>query len=99
MDEENTILDNLRNQIDNTDNEIMILIKRRLQTSRKIAEYKLKNGMEIYQPEREQEIVNKLISKATTMNINSRFITKIFDEIFEESKKIQQILFDKKKNN
>jgi len=97
MDEKINILENLRNQIDNNDNEILLLIKRRLQTSKKIAEYKIKNDLEIFQPGREQEIINKLISKSTTMNINSRFVTKIFDEIFEESKKIQQEVFNKNK--
>ncbi len=77
----------------------MILIKRRLQISRKIAEYKLKNNLKIFQPNREQEIINKLISKSTTMNINSMFITKIYDEIFNESKKIQENIFNKNKLN
>jgi len=96
---EETILDKLRGQIDNTDNEILILLKRRFQTVKKIADYKLRNDLDTHQPDREQEIINKIVGKSMTMEINSRFITRVYDEIFTESKKLQEEFLSKKKQN
>lgn len=90
------MLDKLRGQMDNTDNEIMILLKRRIQTSRKIAQYKLKNNLEIYQRERENQVINEKISKAINMDLDKEFVLDLFERIILESKKEQQKVMDKK---
>ena len=93
---EDNMLDKLRGQMDNTDNEIMILLKRRIQTSRKIAQYKLKNNLEIYQRERENQVINEKISKAINMDLDKEFVLDLFERIILESKKEQQKVMDKK---
>ncbi len=84
-----------REQLDNIDNEIIYLVKRRLQVVQKIGKYKNENNMEIYQPDREAEMFNKLSAKAVTMGINENFIQNLFDIIIEESKKEQKKAIDK----
>lgn len=96
--EEYNMLTKLREQIDNTDNEILILIKRRLQTAKKIAQYKVKNNMEIFQKDREDQVFNEKISKAINMDLDKDFIINLFEIIIEESKKEQQKIFDKESN-
>ncbi len=92
------MLEMYRNQIDNVDNELMILLKRRFQTAKKIADYKMKNNLEIENLSREDEIIRKMSSKATVMGIHDGFVREIFDRIIEESKRIQKEYVDKKSN-
>lgn len=84
------ILEKLREQIDNIDNEIMILIKRRLQTSKKVAEYKFKNEMEVFDEQREMEIIKDKSSRASAMKLDDAFVREIFEILIEESKKEQE---------
>ena len=93
---DDNMLDKLRGQIDNTDNEIMILLKRRIQTSRKIAQYKIKNNLKFYQQERENQVINDKISRAINMDLDKEFILDLFERIILESKKEQQKVMDKK---
>lgn len=92
---EETLLDRYRAQLDNVDNEIIYLIKRRFQVTQKIAKYKKENNMEIYQPDREQEIFNILCSKAITMKLDENFIQDLFGLIIDESKKQQEKIISK----
>ena len=51
----------LRKKIDEIDNKLLILLKERLEVSKKIGEIKKKNNMPIYDPVREQEIIEMSI--------------------------------------
>jgi len=91
-------LEMLRGQIDNVDNEIMILLKRRLQIVKKVAEYKLKNDMEIFQSSREIELLKDKSSKAITMGMKDSVIRELFEIILDESKRQQELVVSKKLN-
>lgn len=84
------LLESLRSQLDRTDEEILFLIKRRLQTAKKIAQYKFKNEMEIFQPERENQLMNDRISKGHNMQLNQEFVIDLFELLVKESKDFQQ---------
>jgi len=94
---ENT-LDMLRGQIDNSDAEIMILLKRRFQTVKKVAEYKLKNDVEIFQSAREIALLKDKASKAITMGMQDSFVRELFEIILEESRRQQELVVLKAKN-
>ena len=94
---ENT-LDMLRGQIDNSDAEIMILLKRRFQTVKKVAEYKLKNDVEIFQSAREIALLKDKASKAITMGMKDSFVRELFEIILEESRRQQELVVLKAKN-
>ncbi len=96
--DEPTILDKLRLQIDNTDNEILYLIKRRFQTIKKIAKYKLEHNLEIEDLNREDAIMLDKTRKSITLNLNESFTRELFEIILQESK-IQQRDFIEKKQN
>ena len=51
----------LRKKIDEIDDKLLILLKERLEVSKKIGEIKKKNNMPIYDPVREQEIIEMSI--------------------------------------
>lgn len=51
----------LRKKIDEIDDKLLILLKERLVVSKKIGEIKKKNNMPIYDPVREQEIIEMSI--------------------------------------
>lgn len=89
------ILEKLREQIDRTDEEILILIKRRFQTAKKIAKYKKTNNMQIEDLDRETLLIFERIKKATTMNLPESFVRDIFELVLDQSKKIQKEEFEK----
>ena len=89
------ILENLRLQIDNCDNEIMLLLKRRMQTAKKIAEAKQKLNMEIFQPEREEILIKTRVSKGKEYLFSENFTKKLFQVIMDESKREQEKLIEK----
>ena len=51
----------LRKKIDEIDDKLLILLKERLAVSKKIGEIKKRNNMPIYDPVREQEIIEMSI--------------------------------------
>ncbi|NGX34613.1 MAG: hypothetical protein K1060chlam1_00966 [Candidatus Anoxychlamydiales bacterium] len=75
------MLDKLRDQIDEIDDQIIPLLEKRLKLAKEIKKYK----KEITNSNREQKILDK---------INSKYIKDIYKTIFKNSKKIQRNLDD-----
>jgi len=80
-------LEKQRNIINKIDKRILNLLEKRFITVKNIADYKKKNGLNIFQPDREKEIIKKLIKE--TQILNNEFVEKLYRLIFRESKKIQ----------
>lgn len=93
-----TILEKLREQVDNTDKEILYLIKRRLQTIKKIAKYKFENNLKIEDLDREDKVILDKTRLSITLNLNESFIREIFETIVKESKVVQKDFIDSKTN-
>ncbi len=55
-------LEELRKDIDKIDNELKELFFKRMSVSKKIAELKKMTGDEIYKPDREKEVVARLVA-------------------------------------
>lgn len=86
--DENTVNDNLtglRKQIDNLDDQLMELLARRMQVCREIGEYKKAHNMTVRQANRYDEILNKRAVQGKLSNMSQDFITKVFENIHEES--------------
>lgn len=88
-------LESLRHQIDNCDKEIMMLLKRRFQTAKKIAEVKQRLDMEIFQPEREEKVIKYRVSVGKEYLFSENFTKKLFQVIMDESKREQEKLIEK----
>ena len=57
-------LNELRNEINQIDDEILRLFLRRMDAAEQVADYKRENGLPIYQPQREREILKNAAEKA-----------------------------------
>lgn len=83
-------LQNLRNQIDDIDEAVIKLLSGRLAVVQKIAEYKNKHGLDIYQQTREAEIFKK-ISAGSEQSGQREYILQIYAEILRASRAAQKI--------
>ncbi|MBP1912804.1 chorismate mutase [Thermococcus stetteri] len=70
----------LRRRIDEIDEEIISLLYERLEIARKIEEVKLKSGLPIYDPEREEEV----------LRWTGQF-REVFEAILEVSRDVQRL--------
>ena len=80
-------LEKFRKKIDEIDTELLDLLNKRGEFVKEIGEYKKKNKMEIYQPNREKEVIERLQKSTTILNPNS--IKSIWKEIMGACKVIE----------
>jgi chorismate mutase len=71
-------LDKLREAIDQIDDELIKLLEKRMAIVDEVVEFKRTHDKDIYDQDREQEIINKLKQK-----INNKRIEPIIIEMFE----------------
>ena len=75
-----------RKEINNIDNKIFKLFKKRFQVSRKIGNYKKKNKLKVIDFKRENQLIKKAVKKS---KLSKNFIKKLYSLIFNESRRIQ----------
>jgi len=80
-------LDHLRKEIDQIDEQIIILINKRAQTSKKIGEIKQQQNISVLQPDRELNVINHVQSLATDITPNNVAI--IWKEIMSACRQVQ----------
>ncbi len=90
MNNEDGLLE-LRNTLDNIDNELITLLNKRMQTVHKVGELKAKSGGAIYRPEREKAIIERLTKLSQEQNgvLNKDAIEALFLEIFAISRNLE----------
>ena len=76
----------IRDEIDNIDNQIIELFKQRMNCSKKVAEYKLENGMQIFNAEREMQILDAVEERAGIYGGSAR---QLYSTIMEISRALQ----------
>lgn len=87
------LLDDYRAQIDEINKQMQELFNKRMELSFKVAEFKMENGMEVFQPEREQVILDAVEKNAPEGLGNASKV--LFQTIMDISKCRQyQELFD-----
>ena len=80
-------LDEMRKKIDEIDDKLLALFKERLEVSKKIGLLKKKYKMEIFDPQREQEIID-----GCTQNISEDekvYVEKFLRNLMDISKEVQ----------
>ena len=82
-------LKELRNKIDIINEQILDLLNERAQVVLEIKELKNCNSMNIYDPDREKEIENRL-AQLNTGPLSDEAVIKIFREIISASRDLQQ---------
>jgi chorismate mutase len=90
-------LNDFRTEIDEIDEEIVYLLKKRLEVVNKIGDFKEKNNVTVFQLERWIEIIDSRSGLANKLDMNEAFISEIFKSIHKESIRLQSN-FQHKKN-
>lgn len=83
-------LSSLRNELDKIDDNILELISKRFDVTTNIAIFKKENGLEIFQPEREKQLLNSKLELGNKFGLNNNFVGKFFQMIMDESKSKQK---------
>ncbi len=76
-------LQNYRESIDQIDAQIIELLAKRFEVVKKVWEYKKKNNLPPFQPERWQQVLSSKKELAKQYWINPDFIEKIWNEIHD----------------
>lgn len=87
-------LEELRQQIDELDASIVSLLNRRAVMSRKIGQIKLRAGLPIVDREREETVLRRVANK-NSGEIDDNALGRIYREILNESRKMQDTLGEK----
>lgn len=80
----------IRKQIDTIDKNIIKLLGKRLKLAVKISKFKEKKGLPILDKKREAEMIEEFEKIAKKERVDPKFIKKLWEDIFKESRKIQK---------
>ena len=75
----------LRQQIDDLDNQLMDLLTRRMRVCREIGQYKKEHNITVLQTSRYSEILSKHGAQSTLCGMAPDFVARVFETIHEES--------------
>ena len=90
-------MDQLRAQIDIIDENIMYILKSRMNISRKIGQYKKEHNIAILQTSRWDTVLSAMVEKGKESGLSEDFVMAVFNAIHDESVKAQnEILSDKR---
>jgi chorismate mutase len=78
-------LDKLREQINQLDDELMVLLGQRMGVAEKIGRYKKDNNVTILQTNRWNQILERAYGKADKFGLSREFVTKYLDAVHMES--------------
>jgi chorismate mutase len=79
------VLERLRQQIDQLDDELMTILGQRMRIADKIGEYKKDNSITILQTKRWNDILERACKKGEHLGLSKEFITRYFDAVHLES--------------
>lgn len=89
-------IESLRDKIDGIDKELIEILSKRMNTARKIGEYKLKGNATILQRVRWDEIIKSRIETGSEKNLSEHFIFQLFEIIHQEAINQQSDIMNKK---
>jgi chorismate mutase len=87
-------LEKLRQQINQLDDELMLLLSERMKVAEKIGQYKKENNITILQTRRWNEILERACKKGDKMGLSREFVTKYLDAVHMESINRQNKVFN-----
>ncbi len=86
----------MRGQIDQLDNEVFMLLSKRMRVAEKIGEIKRDNDVTILQSTRWSSVVDRFLSKSDSLGLSREFLSKVLDAIHIESINLQNEVMNKK---
>ncbi len=84
------MIEKLRKEIDNTDNNIIQLLSKRKGIVKKIADIKRQENKPVIDKEREQEIINRLKKLSKEKDLDEKFIESVYQIIINNSRNEQE---------
>jgi len=87
-------LEKIREQIDEIDAQILELFCRRMDVVKGVAEYKIKNNMQVLRPEREKAILERV--RADAGEEYGDYAADLFENIMRVSRQMQQKMIDER---
>ncbi|MBU3002992.1 bifunctional chorismate mutase/prephenate dehydrogenase [Paraglaciecola arctica] len=84
-------LSQLRQQIDDIDNQLVELLAKRAKVTARVGKYKSKVGLPIYVPEREAELIAKRRKEAEQLNVSPVLVEDLLRRIMRESYHTQNV--------
>jgi chorismate mutase len=88
-------LGNLRNQIDQLDDEILGTLAKRMRIAKDIGTYKKEHNMTILKTERFNEILTQRAKEASSLDLGEDFVKAVLTQIHEESIRHQNEIMNK----
>ncbi|MDD2345289.1 MAG: bifunctional 3-deoxy-7-phosphoheptulonate synthase/chorismate mutase type II [Bacteroidales bacterium] len=88
-----------RNQIDVYDENLIQILKQRMEISKKIGEFKAKHNLSILQSVRWEELLLNNLNNAQKESLSEQFALQLFKLIHQESINIQEDILSKNTNN
>jgi chorismate mutase-like protein len=83
-------LESLRKEIDQIDQQILELIAKRLEIVNEIGRIKKQTDKQVRNPQREQELLDKLTKKAEKFGISREIVERIWKIFFEIAYKLEK---------
>jgi len=83
-------LGELREEIDLVDTLLIRCLAKRQEIVKEVAEIKKKENLPVFQPERERILLEKRKKLASLLNIDSNLVMSIFQNILDNSRKVQE---------
>ena len=85
-------LDDLRNDIDRVDEVLVRLLNERARVACEIGRLKKEQGIEVYQPEREKQVIAHVRGIAVEGPLGADAIARLFDRIIDEARRLERRL-------
>ena len=83
-------LDDLRKDIDRVDEVLVRLLNERARVACEIGRMKKEQGIEIYQPERERQVLEHVRSVAVEGPLGPEAIARLFERIIDEARRLER---------
>ena len=87
-------LDDLRDDIDRVDEVLVRLLNERARVACEIGKIKKAQGIEVYQPEREKQVLEHVRSIASEGPLGAEAIARLFERIIDEARRLERRLVD-----
>jgi chorismate mutase len=82
-------LDTLRRAIDEIDHQILELVAQRVRLVLSVGDYKRRNALPVYDPERERKVLERL-ARAAPHPLDPETVRRIFERLVDESRRLEQ---------
>lgn len=80
-------VNDVRQEIDEIDDAVFLLLDKRMECSRKMAKEKVINSAMVFDGKREDEILQRIERSVSPQNADS--VKRVYERVFDESKKVQ----------